>query len=285
MTDHLTIAEIAKPQVQALLRYAQEQEAIPDVSLTEIRLGVQRFAGGLIPKMAPGLLAKVLEHVERGHYGGLVATPGEQGFMRDVSIAAADAADARIMRAQTIGPANAILTRAPRAQIKPITRSIGIDMAHRVPSHAGKCKNLHGHRYTIEATCGGVLVDGGPEDGMVMDFGFLKDLMLQHIDGPYDHGLALGCDDPLVDRLVGDFSGCAPSCEDDPAGPTFYGTGPCGKFALLPYVPTVENLAEHWHGILNAAVRAHTSGRVRCLRLRVYETPNCWADHPSLAGA
>ncbi len=112
---------------------------------------------------------------------------------------------------------------------------------------------------------------------MVMDFSFLKEEMMANIDRWYDHGLALGCDDPLVERLTGKV----------PAKTylTQLGVGPCGKYVLLPCTPTVENLARVWFEVMESAVVNRTSGRAKLTRMRVYETPNCWADYPSIAGA
>ena len=77
-----------------------------------------------------------------------------------------------------------------------ITRRIGIDAGHRIATHGSKCRHLHGHRYTIEATCRAtVLRSAGEQTDMVLDFGFLKDEMLRHIDVPCDHGLILSVDD------------------------------------------------------------------------------------------
>lgn len=141
-----------------------------------------------------------------------------------------------------------------------ITREIGIDAAHRVPLHGSKCKGLHGHRYTIQAVCTGRLFVGGEQDGMVLDFGFLKDEMMQVIDGPCDHGTILQEGDPLVDVLVK-----APV-------PT--------KLYLLREAPTAENLARHWYGLLAPRVTLRSDGLAGLARVIVWETPNCQAEYP-----
>ncbi len=79
-------------------------------------------------------------------------------------------------------------------------------MGHRVPEHGSKCRNLHGHRYTIQATCRGLLGDAGEQSGMVVDFGFLKALMMEKIDARFDHRLCLFEGDPLLQ----DVFGCTP---------------------------------------------------------------------------
>ncbi len=140
-----------------------------------------------------------------------------------------------------------------------ITREIGIDAAHRVPDHGSKCRHVHGHRYTVQATCAGTLQTVGAQTGMVLDFGFLKDEMMSVIDEPCDHAMLVWCEDPLLDR----FQDC------------------CGKLCIIPYVPTAENLARYWFDLLEPRVDSRTRGLARLARLRVYETPNCWADYPT----
>lgn len=70
-----------------------------------------------------------------------------------------------------------------------ITKEIGIDMAHRVPNHGSKCRNLHGHRYKIEVGVDDKLItkEGDPAEGMVIDFSDLKKVMMDYIDASYDH--------------------------------------------------------------------------------------------------
>lgn len=133
-----------------------------------------------------------------------------------------------------------------------ITREIGIDMGHRVTNHASKCKNPHGHRYTIQLSVTGDLIDQGSEEGMVKDFGFLKDVMMEQIDARCDHGFALWNQDPLVDN--DDFM-------------------KSGKIIIVDFVPTAENLAKWW-GQLCAAQMPEG---VEVVQVKVWETPNCSA--------
>lgn len=138
-----------------------------------------------------------------------------------------------------------------------ITRKIEIDAGHRVPDHRSKCKNIHGHRYVIEAVCEGGLFESGEQRGMVLDFGFLKQLMVEHIDEPCDHGLILAKDDPLrAMRLE-------------------------GKFYWIDGPPTAENLARHWFERLRNPVKAQSQENARLVKMRVWETPNCFAEYPA----
>jgi 6-pyruvoyltetrahydropterin/6-carboxytetrahydropterin synthase len=47
---------------------------------------------------------------------------------------------------------------------------------------------------------------------------------------------------------------------------------------LLDCVPTAENLARKAFAILDAAYRDTYGNHLRLERLRLYETPNCWAE-------
>lgn len=166
------------------------------------------------------------------------------------------------------------------------TREIGIDAAHRVTYHGSKCRNLHGHRYTIQATCQGPLAEVGEQQGMVIDFGFLKDLMLEFIDGPCDHGTIVWIGDTeLVDMLRppeiyrGTFW---PELKEfvDKWG-SWTGQGRFGKLHIVPFVPTAENLARHWFRSMFDRVPLRANGAV-LRQVRVWETPNSFADFPCL---
>ena len=71
-----------------------------------------------------------------------------------------------------------------------ITKEIGIDMGHRVPNHKSKCRNPHGHRYTLEVTITAPLIDtdGASDEGMIFDFGDIKKHMMEKIHDVLDHG-------------------------------------------------------------------------------------------------
>lgn len=182
-----------------------------------------------------------------------------------------------------------------------ITREIGIDAGHRVTYHGSKCRNLHGHRYTVSATCVGGLAASGEEEGMVLDFGFLKEEMMQEIDEPCDHGMILWEKDPILKVLAPSLYDSTPiksSLAEKKLSPqemlSFslqeWGhfslprgklVSSSGKVYIVPFVPTAENLAKHWFERLSPRVIARTGGRARLLKIKVYETPNCSAEYPA----
>ena len=174
-----------------------------------------------------------------------------------------------------------------------ITRQIGIDAGHRIASHASKCRHLHGHRYVVEACCrshDGHLQDGGEQSGMVLDFGFLKEEMMAHIDVPCDHGLIVDLADADLlslfappdrdvwmwrERLVDEVrtNGYAATAD----------TRLNQKLYVVPFPPTAECLARHWFERLAPAVRQRSNGGADLERVTVWETPNCRADYVPLS--
>lgn len=138
-----------------------------------------------------------------------------------------------------------------------ITRKIEIDMGHRIPNHLSKCRNIHGHRYVIEASIEGTLdgTVGSSSQGMVKDFGDLKAAMMEVIHDVYDHALVLWVLDPLT-KLI-------PQME----------TAVQGELAIqvVSFVPTAENLARHFFSLLSRHELSVAS-------VVVWETPNCRAE-------
>lgn len=167
-----------------------------------------------------------------------------------------------------------------------IVREIGIDAGHRVTHHGSKCRNLHGHRYTVKAVVRGRLVEQGQEQGMVMDFGFLKDEMMDVIDAPADHGLMLWVHDPILQDMLGEGNSNNPmktkrlvnQVAEDNWALTYI--EPYGKVLVLQDVPTAENLARHWYYELRPRVLARTDNCADLVQVQVWETPNCMARYP-----
>jgi 6-pyruvoyltetrahydropterin/6-carboxytetrahydropterin synthase len=141
-----------------------------------------------------------------------------------------------------------------------ITRRLEFDAGHRIPDHNSQCRHLHGHRYAIEISLRGTVIrrQGSPADGMVMDFAEVKALAKAHVVDAWDHAF-------LVHR-------------DDTAVREFLATLPGHKTVVLDDVPTAENLAATAFRILDGAYRATYGNELRLERVRIYETPNCWAD-------
>jgi len=141
-----------------------------------------------------------------------------------------------------------------------ITRRLEFDAGHRIPHHASQCRHLHGHRYAIEITLSGHVLpaEAGSSEGMVMDFSDVKTIAKAVVVDRWDHAFLVHRHDTVV------------------AG--FLETLPGHKTVVLDAVPTAENLAQEAFRLLDAAYEDRYGNGLRLERVRLYETPNNWAD-------
>lgn len=141
-----------------------------------------------------------------------------------------------------------------------ITRRLEFDAGHRIPDHRSQCQHLHGHRYAIEVTLGGDILHmpGAAANGMVMDFSEVKALAREHLIDVWDHAFLV-------------YAGDLPVVE-------FLRSLPNHKTVVLDCIPTAENLAERAFAILDRVYRDRFGNHLHLERVRLYETPNCWAD-------
>lgn len=144
------------------------------------------------------------------------------------------------------------------------TRRLSFDAGHRVWGHQGKCRHLHGHRYDVDVVCYATNLN---ELGMVIDFGVVKEKVGKWIDDNLDHNMLLYADDPLLvaNNVLGTI--------DPPFPNLFVGKAPF----IMTSNPTAENIAAL---IYTHAVRLLFGSKITIQNVRVYETPNCWADYP-----
>jgi len=141
-----------------------------------------------------------------------------------------------------------------------ITRRLEFDAGHRIPDHKSQCRNLHGHRYVIEITLEGEVIEanGDSSNGMVMDFSDIKAIAKQHLVDCWDHAfLAYRHDDAVL---------------------SFLNSLPNHKTVVLDRIPTAENLARIAFDILSPLYQDTYGTQLQLKKIRIYETPNCWAD-------
>lgn len=162
-----------------------------------------------------------------------------------------------------------------------IRREIGIDAGHRVTNHASKCRNFHGHRYTVQALYSGELGDAaaGSSEGMAggLDFGFVKEHMLREIDARCDHAMILWALDPMLRTFIGDRGMEVLAAMGTDRDDGVIVTGDMGKVYVVDDVPTAENLARHWYRRLDRALSTLPDAypyHPRLEAVSVYETPN-----------
>lgn len=140
-----------------------------------------------------------------------------------------------------------------------ITKFIEIDLGHRVTNHKSKCRNLHGHRYKVVVGVDDKVVTtaGASDEGMVMDFSDVKAIMMDVIDGGYDHGFVI--------------------YEKDPLAPFFQTQKDAGmKVILSSFIPTAENLAKWWYRLLKTKL---DEKNIAIEYVEVYETPTSTAKY------
>jgi 6-pyruvoyltetrahydropterin/6-carboxytetrahydropterin synthase len=128
-----------------------------------------------------------------------------------------------------------------------VTREIEFCYGHRLLEYEGKCRHLHGHNGKALIT---LAAEGLDPQGMVLDFGEIKEVVSRWIDENLDHRMILRRDDPAValfERL------------DEP-------------LYLLDVNPTAENLAKLIFDV--AAARGFP-----VVEVRLWETPKCYATY------
>ena len=141
-----------------------------------------------------------------------------------------------------------------------ITTRLEFDAGHRIPDHKSQCRNLHGHRYVIEITLSGDIINASntSENGMVMDFSDVKQIARKSVVDVWDHAFLVFKDD----KVVLDFLKSLPN----------------HKTVILPTVPTAENMAAEAFNILKSQYKDTYGNHLTLERVRLYETPNSWAD-------
>ena len=133
------------------------------------------------------------------------------------------------------------------------TRRIEFDAAHRVMEHESKCKHLHGHRYVVEATFTSRQLDAL---GRVVDFGVIKERLGSWLDEQWDHTTILFEKDRELGEVIAAKTG--------------------QKIFYLPTNPTAENMAAYLAEVVCPTLFGDSD--IRCIHIRLHETPNCYAD-------
>ena len=136
-----------------------------------------------------------------------------------------------------------------------LSKEVEFDTGHRVPDHQSKCRNPHGHRYRLRATCEGDVVNenGAADNGMLVDFSDLKEWMTEYVHDVYDHAFVVyGGDTSMRTALLSD---------------------PDWKVVTVPFTPTAENLARSIFDTLAGIIETHWRGNLRLSKIELWETP------------
>lgn len=134
------------------------------------------------------------------------------------------------------------------------TRVLAFDAGHRLREHEGKCRHLHGHRYSIEARFSANTQD---DIGRIIDFGVITEKLGGWIDIHWDHGLILHEDD----HAIGD------ALSEHIADQKIY---------YIPFNPTAENIGRYL--LETICPRLFQGDHASCSSVIVRETPNCFAE-------
>ena len=79
-----------------------------------------------------------------------------------------------------------------------VTKIFRFETAHAINGYPGQCKNIHGHTYHLHVTVSGTInqTANDPKQGLVIDFGIIKNLVYEQVIDKFDHALVLHKDAP-----------------------------------------------------------------------------------------
>ncbi len=137
-----------------------------------------------------------------------------------------------------------------------ITKEFKFESAHALLGYDGPCKNIHGHSYKMAVTLiGEPICDAtSPKNGMVMDFGELKQIVNESIVKPFDHALILN--DKSKDVHSDEIKSLS------------------GKLILAAYQPSCENLLIDFAEKIKNKLPLNVS----LFSIRLDETSNSYAE-------
>ena len=137
-----------------------------------------------------------------------------------------------------------------------ITKEFKFEMAHALKGYDGPCKNIHGHSYELFVTVTGKPIDDNTSsnNGMVIDFKLLKNIVRENIIENYDHALILHKESAA---LINDDS------------KELY-----GKLLAVDYQPTSENMLIYFAAILKNKLPVN----VKLYSLLLRETVTSFAE-------
>lgn len=137
-----------------------------------------------------------------------------------------------------------------------VTKEFNFEIAHALWNYDGPCKNLHGHSYKLFVTVMGSPINDpdNPKNGMVIDFGDLKDIVNEEIVEPLDHAVILN-EEALKTNING-----IPQMFD--------------KRFVVNYQPTCENMVTDFaRRIVNRLPQ-----RLKLHSLKLHETGSSYAE-------
>ena len=133
-----------------------------------------------------------------------------------------------------------------------ITKRFSWAMGHRLTFHKGRCYNRHGHNFEMKVSVEGRV----SKNGMVMDFGELKEIFNNVVDEPLDHSFMYYEKDILLPGVLEQ-----QKLLERPE-----------KIVIVKFETTAENISKYLFEKFNHEVIKKTLGRCKVNRVKVYET-------------
>jgi len=128
-------------------------------------------------------------------------------------------------------------------------------MGHRIPNHKSVCRNLHGHRYKLKVQLGGELqeVTGTSDEGMVLDFGDVKKILIKEIHDYCDHSFMYSSSDQVLE--------------------SFFAQNHSFRSIKVNFIPTAENIAFWVFDKLFHKLKIAYGNRLQLYKIELWETP------------
>tara|TARA_B100000686_G_scaffold203497_2_gene210331 strand:+ start:6242 stop:6616 length:375 start_codon:yes stop_codon:yes gene_type:complete len=123
---------------------------------------------------------------------------------------------------------------------------------------------MHGHRYRWEAELEGDVVSqrGVSDEGMLMDFSDISDILNKHIHDIVDHAF-------IVYEGDHEAIGALSMMNDE------------HRTLVVPFIPTAENLAKWAYEQVRPHIESSYGNTLRLHAFHVRETPKSWATWSS----
>ena len=131
-------------------------------------------------------------------------------------------------------------------------RFIEFDAGHRVFQHESKCNHPHGHRYKAEIEVEAEALD---HLGRVIDFGKIKEVVGTWIDENWDHAFLYNDADISTMQYLE---------ENNFRRYRFWGRNPTAEVMAGVLFEQAETMLREYG--------------IRVVRVRIWETPNCYAE-------
>jgi len=138
-----------------------------------------------------------------------------------------------------------------------LTKIFHFDTGHALAGYDGKCRNVHGHSYTLEVTVMGepIMDPNHVKFGMVIDFGDLKEIVKKYVVDDYDHALVLNQNTKY--KEIGDFL--------EKRG---------HHILMVDFQPTGEMMIQD----MAKRIAPHLPDNMKLHHLRLYETGTSYAE-------